>query len=136
MAVTHLLDTSVYSQPLRPKPIDAVRERWATLGDERLATSVICEAEMLYGLELKGSPRLWSAYESLLKGRFKLLPVDLATITIFASIKAAAKRRGRAASDFDFLIAATAKATGLIVVTLNARHFHPIDGLAVEDWSV
>jgi len=35
----------------------------------------------------------------------------------------------------DLLIAATAKTSGLILATLNARHFEGIEGLAVEDWS-
>jgi predicted nucleic acid-binding protein len=39
-------------------------------------------------------------------------------------------------SDFDFLIAATAKAHGLVLATINVRHFKGIDGLAVEDWTI
>jgi len=35
----------------------------------------------------------------------------------------------------DLLIAVTAKAKGLILATLNIRHFNIIPGLAVEDWS-
>jgi predicted nucleic acid-binding protein len=42
---------------------------------------------------------------------------------------------GPTASDFDFLIAATAKAHGLILATVNIRHFKSIAGLAVEDWA-
>ncbi len=32
-------------------------------------------------------------------------------------------------------IAATAKSAGLVLVTLNPRHFEGLEGLAVEDWS-
>jgi predicted nucleic acid-binding protein len=33
------------------------------------------------------------------------------------------------------LIAATAKAHGLVLATVNVRHFQRLEGLAVEDWS-
>jgi predicted nucleic acid-binding protein len=61
-------------------------------------------------------------------------PVDAEVARCFARIKAAAKRRGHACSDLEFIIAATAKAHGLILATLNYRHFASIEGLAVEDW--
>jgi predicted nucleic acid-binding protein len=57
MAITHLLDTSVYSQPLNPAPHPGVVARWQALGDARLAISVITEAEVRYGLMLKGSAK-------------------------------------------------------------------------------
>ena len=50
MAPSHLLDTSVYSQVLKPRPLPSVVRRWRLLGDDRLAISSICEAELLYGL--------------------------------------------------------------------------------------
>lgn len=135
MAISHLLDTSVYCQPLKPRPIPAVERRWRALGDENVATSVICEAELLYGLELKQSTRLDALYDQLLKGRLLVYPVDAAVAKAFSSIKADCRKKGFAVSDFDMLIAATAKAHGLILATLNIRHFQRIEGLAVEDWS-
>ena len=135
MAITHLLDTSVYCQPIKPFPLSSVQTRWTSLGDEALAVSVVCEAELLYGLELKGSSKLTAHYESLLKDRLKSLPVDASVAIAFARLKSWAKRKGHSCSDFDFLIAATAKAHGLVLATVNYRHFQWIEGLAVEDWS-
>ena len=62
---THLLDTSVYCQPLKPKPLPSVERRWRDLGDAALAISAICEAELLYGLEWKQSARLHAQYDRL-----------------------------------------------------------------------
>jgi predicted nucleic acid-binding protein len=135
MPLSHLLDTSVYCQPLKPKPLPGVEQRWRALGDEVLATSAICEAELLYGLALKQSSRLSSLYQQLLRNRLQLLPVDASVAASFSEIKAGCRKHGFSASDFDFLIAATAKANGLILATLNPRHFIGIEGLAVEDWS-
>ncbi len=62
MAVTHLLDTSVFCQPLKKKPLPSVVERWKSLGDEALCVSVLCEAELLQGLEAKNSDELRDRY--------------------------------------------------------------------------
>jgi len=53
----------------------------------------------------------------------------------FASLKAWARINGRPASDFDLLVAATALAHDLTLATLNARHFHGMRNLTVEDWT-
>ena len=135
MPPTHLLDTSVYSQPLRKAPLRAVQRRWAALGDGSLSTSVICEAEVLQGLEAKGSERLWWAYRSVLKGRVHVLPVDVRVAEHYARVQAVTTRIGRTRPAFDLLIAATALAHELTLATCNVRHFEGIDGLSVEDWS-
>ena len=135
MALSHLLDTSVYCQPIKPKPLAAVRERWTALGDDALAISAICEAEVLYRLALKKSARLEALYNGLLKERLRVLPVDSGAAKHFTSLKAWAKVNGRSPSDFDLLIAATARTHGLKLATLNSRHFQGFPGLTVEDWS-
>jgi toxin FitB len=135
VALSHLLDTSVYCQPLKPRPLDSVRERWSALGDDALAVSAICQAEVLYGLELKQSARLNSLYNGLVKERLRVLPVDSGVAKHFASLKAWAKTNGRALSDFDLLVAATSRAHDLTLATLNIRHFQGLPSLTTEDWS-
>ncbi len=135
MALSHLLDTSVFCQPIKPKPLAPVRERWTTLGDDALAVSEICEAEVLYGLELKKSASLVALYDGLLRERLRVLPVDSGVARHFASLKAWARANGRSPSDFDLLIAATARTHGLTLATLNMRHFQGFQSLRVEDWS-
>ncbi len=51
MTVTHLLDTSVFCQPIKPRPLASVIQRWEALGDGSLAISVLCQAEVLYGID-------------------------------------------------------------------------------------
>jgi predicted nucleic acid-binding protein len=135
VALSHLLDTSVYCQPIKPKPLAAVRERWTALGDDVLAVSAICQAEVLFGLELKKSARLEGLFDSLLRERLRVLSVDSGVAKHFASLKAWAKANGRSPSDFDLLIAATARAHKLTLATLNVRHLQGFPGLPVEDWS-
>jgi predicted nucleic acid-binding protein len=135
VAISHLLDTSVYCQPLRKKPVPAVVARWKTLGDSALCISVLCEAEILQGLEAKDSPALWERYGKLLEGRLPVLDLTLAVARAYASMAGPLIRGGRPRPVVDLLIAATAKSSGLVLATLNPRHFEGLEGLAVEDWS-
>lgn len=135
MALSHLLDTSVYCQPIKPKPVATARERWVALGDDALAISAICEAELLYGVYLKKSSVLESLYNGLLRERLRVLPVDSGVAKHFAFLKTWAKENGRSPSDCDLLIAATARGHGLTLATLNIRHFQGLPQLIVEDWS-
>ncbi len=135
MPVTHLLDTSVYSQPISKQPHPEVMKRWQALGDTALATSAICEAEILFGIRKKGSTRLATGYDTILKGRYDALPVDSTVAAAYAELRADCEKNGTPVADMDLLIAATAKANNLIVATLNTNDFHAIKGITVEDWS-
>lgn len=132
--LTHLLDTSVYSQRLRPIPHAGVVRRWTQLGDHRLAISTICEAELLYGLRKRESQRLWQEYHAGLENKLALCPVDHAVARRFAALKAGMEALGQPRADFDLLIAATALCNSLILATGNIAHFKDIPGLGVENW--
>ena len=54
----------------------------------------------------------------------------------FGSIRAYLEKQGQPIAKHDMLIAAIARAQGLIVVTHNTREFDRIPGLNVEDWEV
>jgi tRNA(fMet)-specific endonuclease VapC len=132
--LSHLLDTSIYSQRLRPQPIGSVVDRWKELGDSVLAISSICEAELHYGLSKKNSCRLWKEYHEFLENRLTLLPVDGRVAARYGSLKALREAEGKPVADFDLLIGATALEHGLCLATLNPRHFSGLPGLSVENW--
>jgi len=136
-AFTHLLDTSVYSQFLRPKPVQTALDRWQHHGDAVLAISSICEAEVLYGIALNppNAAALQLRYDNFLRQRLTQLVVDGDVAATFATLKAACKQRGPLVPEMDLLIAATALTHNLVVATLNHRHFKLCQGLTVEDWS-
>jgi predicted nucleic acid-binding protein len=135
VATSHLLDSSVYCQPLRKKPVPSVVSRWKSLGDSALCVSVVCEAEVLQGLEAKDSPALWRRYGALLEGRLPVVDFTLAVARTYAAMAGPLIRGGKPRPVVDLLIAATAKSSGLVLATLNPRHFEGLEGLAVEDWS-
>jgi tRNA(fMet)-specific endonuclease VapC len=133
--LTHLLDTSVYSQRLKPKPSGEVIKRWGLLGNSVLAISSCCEAELLYGLQKKGSKRLWTEYEDYLKDQLTLIPFGYAEALEYGRLRSHLVMTGETIADMDLLIGATALANGLILATLNPAHFVRMPGLKVEDWS-
>ncbi len=133
--LTHLLDTSVYSQRLRRHPHEGTVRRWSALGNARCAISTICEAELLFGLEKKASPRLWAEYEHYLKNQLVVVSLDRKAIETYAQIKAETQSRGLVIGEFDLLIGATALANKLTLATLNTKDFTKIPNLEVEDWS-
>ena len=133
--ITHLLDTSVYSQRLKPLPVEGVVMRWSSLGNAALAIASCCEAELLFGLKKKDSERLWTEYNLYLKDQLTLLPFGYKEAAQYAQIRHELTQRGQPVSDMDMMIAATAISNRLVLATLNIRHFTRISDLRVEDWS-
>jgi tRNA(fMet)-specific endonuclease VapC len=131
----YLLDTSVYSQPLKARPLWKVLERWQSEGDKACAVCGVVVAEVEYGLHRSGSVKRWRMYRDELLGRLKIVPMDSGVWRRFAETRARQQSAGQTMDDFDLLIAATALEHGLIVATLNVRHFSMIAGLIWEDWS-
>jgi len=134
-APRYLLDTSVYSQPLRKQADLASLRRWAAVGDDACAVSAVSLAEVEWRLHKAAIPRWWMLYEQVLKPRLRHFPTDALVWTEFARMKAVQFALGRPVADFDLLIAATAVAHGLTLATHNVQHFRLIQGLVVEDWS-
>lgn len=134
MAITYLLDTSVYSQPIKKYPLQSVMEKWEKAGDQAMCSSIICELEVLQGLELKGSERLWKAYTEILKDRLPLINLDISIISLYAELLTYYRKKGKLRPAFDLLIACTAIARHLILVTCNYKDFQDLKGLKVEDW--
>ena len=53
----------------------------------------------------------------------------------YAALAGPLIRGGNPRPVMDLLIAATARSAGLILATIDSRHFEGIEGVAVEDWS-
>jgi predicted nucleic acid-binding protein len=128
-----LLDTSVYSQPIKKRPLATVVAHWKSHPESEYAISAICELELLYGIRLAESERLTKAYEGILKGRFPILAFNEACAGLYADLQSAFVSKGQTRPAFDLMIAATALAHGLELATCNAADFLDIPGLIVRD---
>jgi len=135
MSARYLLDTSVYSQPLRRRPVMAALGRWRDAGDGHCRVSVVSIAEVEFGLHLEGRAERHERYRTLLTGRLGVVATDPAVWEEFARRKARQQILGMPVADLDLLIATCAACHRLTVATLNARDFARIEGCAWEDWS-
>lgn len=132
----YLLDTSVYSQPIKKKPLASVISHWKSHPESDYAVSAICEMEVLYGIKLAASGNLAKAYQGILKGRFPVLAFDEACASLYADLQVAFVSKGQTKPAFDLMIAATAIVHKLDLATCNASDFRGIPGLVVLDWSL
>jgi tRNA(fMet)-specific endonuclease VapC len=65
---------------------------------------------------------------------FEITPFDDQASRRYAQIRARLERRGEPIGANDYIVAATALATGCILVTDNDREFRRVAGLKLEDW--
>jgi tRNA(fMet)-specific endonuclease VapC len=127
-----LLDTDTCVFWLRGRP--SVRERLLAVGVENVGVSVTTLAELRYGAACSAQAEAnQQAVDNLISG-LALVGIGPEACRIFGDLKAALRTRGQLIEDFDLLIAATALAHGLTLVTSNTDHFNRIPGLALENW--
>jgi tRNA(fMet)-specific endonuclease VapC len=125
-----LLDTSVVLHLVRGKEIGMRMDRDYNLRGrtDRPLISVITVAEArAFALRLGWGPKNADALESLLR---QLVVVDInhaPILRLYAEIHAFLEKNGRAVGDNDKWIAATAAATGAVLVT-NDKDFDPLQG--------
>jgi toxin FitB len=124
-----LLDTNCISELVRVKPEPRVLE-WMEAADEGLLyLSVLTLGEIRKGLaglpQNKRRTHLEAWLEVELQARFsgRILPIDAAVADRWGVLAADAKRKGKALSTIDALLAATALHYNLTVVSRNVSDF-------------
>ncbi len=66
---------------------------------------------------------------------FDILAVDFSTAETFGMMKSELELQGTPLDDFDLVIAASALAFNLTLVTNNERHFRRVEGLELDNWA-
>lgn len=128
------LDTNICSYILRRHPQGMI-ERFAALDREQLWLSAIVAAELRFGAAKLGAPRFQAAVEAWLAG-FDVRPWPVDAAAQYAQVRAALERAGKPIGGMDLMIAAHALAEDSVLITNNAREFHRVPGLAVEEWAM
>ena len=129
----YLLDTCTVSDFVKGQP--NVLARIKAISPTLIAVSTLTRMEVEYGLALnadrarKLAPVLQAFFSTI-----STLPFEVADALAAAAIRAALKTKGQPIGAYDVLIAGTALARGLVVVTSNVGEFQRIGGLQVEDW--
>lgn len=109
-----------------------------------LAISAITEGELLYGLAKRGYPDVLSAKVRAFLSRVEVLPWTSEVAAVYADLRAACESGGTPLAPLDMMIAAHAKAHGLlaaqsaddVVLVTRDRAFARVPGgLRLEDWT-
>lgn len=135
-----LLDTNIISEPTKVQPNETVINKIA----ENIEYSCICSmvwAEVLSGIKIlpegKRKSELLNFFIESVQKMYEIVPFDASCASIYSDILQRLKENGTPAPKLDMLIAATAIANNLILVTRNIADFEPIakvSNLMMENW--
>ena len=127
----YMLDTDTVSMLVRKNP--RIVQRLIQHEDDEVCISVLSYAELAYGLEKKGSPKLFDEVQTLV-AKLSIIAFDESQAALYGKIRARLEKAGTLVGDMDMLIAAAALSCGAILVSHNTQHFSKISGLRLEDW--
>lgn len=128
------LDTNICSHTLRRHPQEML-ERFAKLDQDGVWLSAIVAAELRFGAAKLGSPRFSAAIEAWIDG-FEIRPWPLEATHHYAQIRSGLEKVGQSIGGMDLMIAAHALSESSSLITNNAREFHRIANLQVEEWPI
>ena len=131
----YLLDTNIASDIIKgDRP--GVRERLATTPMQEAAVSVITQAELLYGVAKRGSPKGLDTRVREFLVRVAILPWTAEVGRVYGVLRASCEAACIVLAPFDMMIAAHAKALDATLVTRD-RVFSLIpEKLHLEDWTI
>ena len=121
----------VYAKNRRP---ESVLARLRQCHPEDVCISAVTMAELEYGVCKSSRPEQNRLALMMFLSGIKVLPFDSEAAREYGDIRVDLSRKGTIIGGNDLLIAAHARAEGLILVTNNAREFERVEGLRVENW--
>ena len=130
----YLLDTDICIALFRGK--DNVVKKIAKIGLKECAISEIPRTEILVGREIAKLKQL-KVKDFFFDNFFNSITIYPFSDSSESYVRNKAKLTvtGKRIEDFDLIIASTAQAHGLTLVTGNISHMSRIDGLEIEDWT-
>jgi predicted nucleic acid-binding protein len=137
-----LLDTNVVSEPLRPAPNARVVAWIDAQPVETLYLSAMTVAELRAGVALmpagRRRDRLHVCVNQDLLPAFleRVIPFDPACTTAYAEVLAAVRLAGGGIETADALIAAVARANGLVVATRDINPFQSAGLAVINPWEM
>ncbi|MCU0883165.1 MAG: PIN domain-containing protein [Hyphomonadaceae bacterium] len=130
----YLLDTNTISAIARD-PLGLAAARAAAVDPAMLCTSVIVEAELLYGVTKQPDTRLAHRVAAAL-AVIPVLDFTREASAAYGPLRARLERDGQMIGGNDALIAAQCLAADCTLVTRNLREFSRVPDLRVENWIV
>jgi tRNA(fMet)-specific endonuclease VapC len=129
----YLLDTDIVIYALKGRP--AVVAALGKHAASPMAISVITLMELYDGAQRSANAEANLARVRTLEHEFQVLPAGVNIAATFGNLKARMSGAGTMLDDFDLIIASTALAANLTLVSNNERHFKRVEGLRLVNWA-
>jgi len=139
--VSFLLDTNVVSEWTKARPNPGVIEWLHQADEDRVFLSVITLAELRFAVDRlpAGARRqrldAWLRDDLPLRFESRLVPIDVSIADTCGRITAEAEKARRTVAAMDALLAATAIARGLTLVTRNVGDFQGLVPALATPWT-
>jgi tRNA(fMet)-specific endonuclease VapC len=130
----YLPDTNAWIAYVNPGA-SAVKARFRAHPPTDIIFCSVVKAELLYGAYRSSRRADNLRLLAILFQQFASLPFDDAAADAYGRIRADLAAQGTPIGPNDLMIAATALANNLILVTHNTREFARVAGLSLEDWT-
>ncbi len=131
----YLPDTNAWIGYLRGKNAGLI-QRFQQAGPANIRLCSVVLGELIYGVH--HSPPAYQAHSAhllvQLRQQFDSLPFDDRAAEEYGKLRADLAIQGSLIGPNDLMIAATALANGLTLVTHNTAEFRRVPGLSLEDW--
>ena len=131
--MTYVLDTNTCIAALRLHR--TVLTRLLRVPPGQVSVSAMTVAELWFGALQSDHPARSRATTDAFLAPFRRLPFAEAAAEHYATARRHLEAAGTPIGERDLVIAATALAHDLTVITNNTRQFGRVPGLRVEDWS-
>ena len=132
--MTYMLDTNICIYTMKKKP-EKVLRRFQKELNGGLCISSITLAELEYGMKHSSNPA--KNEQALLRflAPLSILPFGPCAASEYGEIRTHLQSQWTPIGPMDLLIAAHARAEGLVLVTNNVREFERVPGLELENWA-
>ncbi|HOY23887.1 MAG TPA: tRNA(fMet)-specific endonuclease VapC [Cellvibrio sp.] len=128
----YMLDTNIIIYTIKNRPATVKATFQQHYG--QMCISSVSLMELVYGAEKSAAvERNLRDIEGFV-ARLDVLPFDSEAATHAGQIRAELAKAGKTIGAYDQMIAAQARANGLILVTNNLREFERVNGLRLENW--
>jgi predicted nucleic acid-binding protein len=138
--VKYLLDTCLISELVKKVPHPAVVS-WLDEQDEQsLFLSVLTIGELQKGISKlpdgarKDELQAWVEHDLTLRFTGRIIEIELEAMLIWGRLQGESARKGESLPVMDSLIAASAKAQGLVVVTRNVKDIERCQVRVCNPW--
>ena len=131
--MNYLIDTDIIIYSLKDNK--TVNNNFKNNRAHPKSLSVITYGELIYGARKSKNIEKNLARVHRISELFPIIDLSPSIMDTFGELKVILESSGITLEDMDLLIASTALAHNLILVTNNEKHFSRINGLEIENWT-